>query len=71
MSSLCLMSRELCENLASANVFGRRGEASRVMSGAVTDSMSQPDFSMGPHQEVQSASGHGTAAATDSVRPQS
>ena len=41
------------------------------MSGAVTDSMSQPDFSMGQHQEVQSASGHGTAAATDSVRPQS
>ena len=60
------------KNLASAGMFGRRGEASRVISGAVTDSMSQPDFSMGMQQEVQSVSGPGgTAAGTDSVRPMS
>lgn len=43
--------RKQRKNLASANVFGRRDKAARGII-SVTDSMSQPDFSMGVGAEA-------------------
>lgn len=62
--------RQQRKNVASANIYGRRYDNARGISSAVSDSMSQPDFSIGRVAvEVPSSSGPGTAAGTDSVRP--
>ena len=61
------------KELASANVFGRGNKRVKSNAGglsSITDSISQPDFSMGnPAADIQSVTGLGTAAGTDSVRP--